>query len=121
MDETKNKRKNLTRRDLNDRFLQIWGKKMEKDLASNNYDYRRFNDRKKYNPEIVFSHEDRLYKGRLKNISLGGAFIETRWANEFTKKDIVTISIPHCTDSKNIKRRGSINRKNKEGFAIEFI
>jgi hypothetical protein len=90
-------------------------------ITSKNTDFRRFYERKEYNPEIVFAFEDRLYKGHLKNISLGGAFIETRCANEFSKKDIVTISVPYRNGKKSIKRRGSIKWQNNEGIAIEFI
>lgn len=94
---------------------------MKMESPASSCDYRRIHERKDYNPHIVFAHRNQLYSGSLKNISLGGAFIETACVNQFSKKDIVTVSIPFSADKKNIKRRGTIKWLNNEGFAVEFI
>jgi hypothetical protein len=94
---------------------------MEEQLSVNRGDFRRIHERKDYNPHIVFAHENQLYSGNLKNISIGGAFIVTPCVNQFSKKDIVTISIPFSAGRKNIKRKGTIRWLNNEGFAVEFI
>ncbi|MDX2453212.1 PilZ domain-containing protein [Desulfosarcina sp.] len=94
---------------------------MEQKFAVNNYDYRRFHERKKYPAEIVFHHANRLYAGSLKDVSLGGAYIETYCVNQFSTKDIVTISIPFSFGQNNVKRRGSILWLNNAGFGVEFI
>lgn len=94
---------------------------MEPEYAVDNYDYRRINERKKYPAEIVFHHANRLYAGSLIDISLGGAFIETYCVNQFSTKDIVTLSIPFSSGQKNVKRRGSIKWVNNAGFGVEFI
>jgi len=94
---------------------------MEQEFAVNNNDYRRFNERKKYPAEIVFHHANRLYAGSLKNVSLGGAYIETYCVNQFSTKDIVTLCIPFSAGQKNVKRRGSIQWLNNMGFGVEFI
>ena len=94
---------------------------MERKSSANNCDYRRIHERKDYDPHIVFAHGNQLYSGNLKNISLGGAFIITSCVNQFSKKDIVTVSIPFAAGKKNIKRRGAIKWINNEGFAVEFI
>lgn len=83
--------------------------------------YRRFHERKKYPIEIVFHHTNRLYAGSIKDISLGGAYIETYCANQFSFKDIVTLSIPFSSGKKNVRRRGSIKWLNNAGFGVEFI
>ncbi len=94
---------------------------MEPKNAAHDHDSRRFHNRKKYQKEIVFVHSDRLYTGSMKNISLGGAYIETYCVNQFAPRDIVTINIPFSSGNKNIKRKGRVKWLNNVGFAIEFI
>jgi hypothetical protein len=94
---------------------------MEQQFAFENNDYRRFYERKKYPAEIVFHHANRLFAGSLKDVSLGGAYIETYCVNQFSIKDIVTLSIPFSSGQKNVKRRGSIQWLNNAGFGVEFI
>jgi hypothetical protein len=94
---------------------------MEQEFAHYNNEYRRFYERKKYPAEIVFLHASRLYAGSLKDVSLGGAYVETYCVNQFTTKDIVTLSIPFSSGQNNIKRRGSIKWLNNSGFGVEFI
>lgn len=94
---------------------------MELQNMAHNGVTRRYHDRKKYEKEIVFAHADRLYAGSTKNISLGGVYIETYCVNQFSPRDIVTISIPFSSGEKNIKRRGRVKWLNNIGLAIEFI
>lgn len=94
---------------------------MGQEFAVNHYDYRRFHERKKYPAEVVFNHENRLYAGSLKDVSLGGAYIETYCVNQFSIKDVVTLCIPFSSIRKNVKRRGSIQWLNNAGFGVEFI
>lgn len=94
---------------------------MDNKYAVSNYDFRRLHERKRYETEIVFSHADRLYNGRMKNISLGGAYIETYCVNQFSPEDIVTISIPFSSSNNNVKRKGRVKWLNNVGFALEFI
>lgn len=85
------------------------------------FDFKRFHQRKTYNTDIIFSHQNRAYNGTLLNVSLGGAFISTRNVSQIKKKDIVTITIPYTSGKKNIQRQGVVKWKNNVGFAIEFI
>jgi len=94
---------------------------MEPEYAVNDYDCKRFHERKKYPAEIVFHHANRLYAGSLKNISLGGAYIETHSVNQFSTEDIVTLSIPFASGQNNINRKGRIKWMNNAGFAVEFV
>ena len=94
---------------------------MEPEYAVNNFEYRRLHERKKYQPEIVFHHANRLYTGSLKDISLGGAYVETYCVNQFSKEDIVTLSIPFASGQKNLKRKACIKWLNNAGFAVEFL
>lgn len=94
---------------------------MSENHAIENNLFRRLYERKEYVTEIVFLHINRLHKGTLKNISVGGAYIEIKCVNQFLPKDVVTMNIPFSTGEKSIKRRGRIKWRNNEGFAVEFI
>ena len=94
---------------------------MGTEYALDSYDFKRLYERKKYQAEIVFHHANRLYAGSLKDISLGGAYIETYCVNQFSKEDIVTLSIPFATGQRNVKRKGRIKWLNNAGFAVEFV
>jgi hypothetical protein len=94
---------------------------MKKSLAQQGYDFRRANERKLYNKEIVFSHSKGIYRGVIKNISLGGARIETGSLKPFHKGESVIVSIPYTTGERNVKRKGRIVWLNDSGFAIEFL
>ena len=85
------------------------------------FDFKRSHERKIYNANIVFAYQDRAYQGTLKNLSLGGAFIETKNVNQVSTGDVVTVSIPYTNGKKNLKKRGRIKWHNNEGFAIEFV
>ncbi|MCP3872968.1 MAG: PilZ domain-containing protein [Desulfobacteraceae bacterium] len=90
-------------------------------FASKRHDFRRAHERKDYDTEIIFSHFDRIYKGVIKNISLGGALIQTYRTDELCINDFVTVSIPFTSGQKNIKRDGRIRWVDDECFAIIFI
>jgi hypothetical protein len=94
---------------------------MEQQSALKKTDYRRFYERKKYPAEIVFHHSNRLYAGSLKDVSLGGAYLETYCVNQFSTKDIVLLSIPFSSRQENVKRKGIIKWINNAGFGVEFI
>jgi hypothetical protein len=83
--------------------------------------FKRNHERKLYSTEIIFSHNSNSYEGRIKNISLGGAFIATKSVNQFSCGDIIKISIPFTTGQKYVKRKGRIQWMNNEGIAVEFF
>jgi hypothetical protein len=84
------------------------------------YDFRRAHERKTYTAEVFFSHDQRMYNGIMRNISLGGAFIETVHVHRFAEGDIVILSIPFTAGEKHIKRNGRIKWMNRHGFAVAF-
>lgn len=94
---------------------------MKEGYALNGNEFRRANARKSYGKEVIFSHIRTIYRGVIKNISLGGARIETGSVNQFGKGEMVTVSIPFSSGNKNIKRKGRIVWLNDTGFAIEFV
>jgi hypothetical protein len=84
------------------------------------HDFRRTYERKNYSAEVLFSHKQRMYNGTVRNISLGGAFIETAESHKFALGDRVILSIPFTDGGKHIKREGRIKWKARHGFAVAF-
>jgi hypothetical protein len=83
-------------------------------------DFRRKYERKNYSADIVFASNGRIFQGNLKDISVGGAFILTKYANQVLEGEVVTISIPFTDGLKHVKRSGHVLWKNSTGFAIDF-
>jgi hypothetical protein len=124
MDPTSWHNKCLTANSENDKWYHHKLKarpQMKEQHALKSFDWRRANERKPYEKEVVFSHFKTIYRGIVKNISLGGARIETGSVNRFSKGEIVTVSIPFSSGDRNIKRKGRIVWLNDTGFAIEFV
>ncbi len=84
-------------------------------------DYRRKYERKNYSADIMFAADNRVYRGGLKNISVGGAFVMTKDVNQLYEGDLVSLSIPFTNGSKHVKRKGRVLWKNAIGFAVGFI
>ncbi|MEJ2041241.1 MAG: PilZ domain-containing protein [Desulfosarcinaceae bacterium] len=85
------------------------------------FSIKRTHERKRYETDIVFAHKEKAYRGTVKDVSLGGAFIISDNANLFEEGEMVTVSIPYTSGKKHVKRRGRIKWFNNEGFAIEFL
>jgi hypothetical protein len=77
-------------------------------------------DRKKYGANILFVHKNKSYSGKIKDISLSGAFVITPHVNHFSKDDIVIINIPFVNNRSHVSRNGRIVRITEEGFAVKF-
>ncbi len=80
--------------------------------------HKRINPRKLYSGKIFFTAKNGLYEGRLKNYSRSGLFIETTAC--LSVGEIITIALPHL-NGKNIKCKGQIIRRNREGYGIELF
>lgn len=85
------------------------------------FDFQRRHERKNYKTEVSFVYNDRLYRGTISNISLGGAFIIVSCVNLFSVGDIINVSIPFPNGRKNIKRKAEVRWMNNEGIAVEFL
>jgi hypothetical protein len=89
-----------------------------KQTFSVSHGYSRRYERKYYSVDIVFSIDGRIFQGCLKNISLGGAFIMTKHAEQLCEGDVVTLSIPFTNGGRHVKMTGCIKWKNSTGFAV---
>ena len=84
-------------------------------------DFRREHDRKRYTTDIIFTFRGSTYAGTLKDLSMGGAFVMTSSPNLVDRLDVITISIPFTDGQTSVNRRAKVLRKNRFGFAIEFL
>jgi len=82
---------------------------------------QRIFDRKKYGANILFTHKNKPFNGKIKDISLSGAFIATSHVHLFKKNDSVVINIPFINNNSHVSRAGRIIRVTQEGFAIKFL
>ena len=90
-------------------------------MRLNEYGFNRRYERKIYGAHVSFAHQNKVYNGILRNISLGGVFIITPIVNGFAQGDTITVSIPFASNDKHVKRKGRITRLSDEGFAVEFL
>lgn len=66
-----------------------------------------------------FAANRRLFEGRIKNISAGGTYIQSK-AQFLVGQDVV-VAGPFAEDQSEIKRRGKIVRMDAKGFAVQFL
>lgn len=91
-----------------------------KNLVNHSNVFRRRYERKNYGVDVAFVFKDRLYQGRIKDICIGGAFIQTPDAHHLWEGDLITTSIPFTNGRSHVKRSGRIIWKNSSGFAMDF-
>ena len=72
-----------------------------------------------YDNQIRLKYQNQEYPGRIRNISRGGAFIETNLIFPIGKN--VILIIPVEKTRKNVRLRGWIVRRNNLGFGIKFM
>jgi hypothetical protein len=82
---------------------------------------KRVFDRKKYGANILFTHKHKSFNGKIKDISLSGAFIATSHVHLFKHNDSVIINIPFVNNNSHVSRTGRIIRVTQEGFAVKFF
>ena len=78
----------------------------------------RLHERTYCSEETHFLAKQRLYEGKIRNISQGGTYIETD--GYFTVGQEITVAGPFDTDGRESKQRGAIVRKDGRGIGIKF-
>jgi hypothetical protein len=66
-----------------------------------------------------FAANRRLFEGRIKNLSAGGTYIQSK-AQFLVGQDIV-VAGPFAEDRSEVKRQGKIVRLDAQGFAVKFL
>lgn len=85
------------------------------------HEYNRKAQRKTYAADAIFSVDNRPFPGYVKNVSTGGAFVETKSVDKVPVGEKITISIPFTDGSRHVKKKGVVKWKDLTGFAIEFV
>lgn len=80
---------------------------------------RRANARKPVGQEVVINHEKGLRFCKLKNISVGGAFLDIGWG-ALTRNVPIELSLKIPTEDESLKLRAQVARVTTEGTAISF-
>jgi len=85
--------------------------------VKNNHDPRRYS-RKPFLKSVLFDHHDQKYKGVIKNISRGGAFIETR--AKFLFGQSIELIIPNNKIDKSKRVQGWMVHSSRRGIGVTF-
>jgi hypothetical protein len=104
-----------------DKFIGgLYMQSLSRNWIASSYDYRRKYERKNYSADIMFATGNQMFRGGLKNISIGGAFVMSKDVNQLYEGELVTLSIPFTDGYKHVKRKGRVLWKNDIGFAVVF-
>ena len=79
---------------------------------------KRISPRKAYSGHILFVTNNGFNEGRLKDYSRSGLFIITK--THLKVGEIITVAIPYAND-KQIKCKGQIMRRDRDGFGIDLF
>ena len=75
--------------------------------------------RRPYSKPVFLTSKNRIYKGKIKNISSFGAFIESK--NEFHKGQIFKLAIPGTKIDKGVMLKSEVVRLDLTGIGVKFI
>ncbi|MBW1890961.1 MAG: PilZ domain-containing protein [Deltaproteobacteria bacterium] len=84
-------------------------------------EFRRRDDRKKYEAEVYFSVAQKAYTATIKNISRGGALVYTGGMPRIKAGEKIIITIPFTDSTKNLKRKARVMWANSELMGVQFI
>lgn len=85
---------------------------------SQNQQTRRY-ARTQCSEDTYFAANRQLFEGRIKNLSAGGTYIQSK--TQFLVGQDVVVAGPFAEDQSEIKRRGKVVRLDANGFAVEFL
>ena len=83
--------------------------------------YRRRDERKKYEAEVYFSVFQKAYTATIKNISRGGALIYTGGLPIIAPGEQIIVTIPFTNKAQNVKRKAMVMWADGETMGIRFI
>ena len=114
-----NRRENIFRTSLSfPNKLAVSQSEMKMTIANTMRTDKRLDERRPYSGDIFFVSEDGFNEGKLNNYSKSGLFIITK--AHLSIGEIITIAIPYA-DGKQIKRKGQVMRRDRDGFGIDLF
>jgi Tfp pilus assembly protein PilZ len=81
---------------------------------------RRFHERKECIVAVEINDFEGFVKGNMRNIGLGGAFVDTQFPFAQKPGQDVIITIPYQLQSKKITLKGRVTRVRSNGMGIAF-
>jgi hypothetical protein len=82
--------------------------------------YRRRDERKKYEAEVFFSVSQKAYTATIKNISRGGALVHTGGMPVITPGELIIITIPFTTRAQSVKRKARVMWVDSQVMGVQF-
>jgi hypothetical protein len=87
-----------------------------------NFDgYRRTNERKNYHKDISFSTESMIFPATIKNLSMGGALVNTTSIPKIKTGVKIIVTIPFANKPGCLKRKAIVMWAENDQFGIQFI
>ena len=83
--------------------------------------YRRRDERKKYEADVYFSIYKKAYTANIKNISRGGALVYTGGMPIISPGDTIIITIPFTNQTKSVKRNAKVMWVDSKVMGVQFI
>ncbi len=82
---------------------------------------KRINVRKDYQREVILSTGSMVFPGMIKNISMGGAHVDSKNISIIKTPVVFFVSIPFAKKQGRIKRKAIVRWANNDQFGIQFI
>lgn len=83
--------------------------------------FRRRDERKKYEAEVYFSVSKKAYTATIKNISRGGALVHTGGMPIITPGEHIIITIPFTNKAQNVKRKAKVMWVDSPFMGVQFV
>lgn len=83
--------------------------------------YRRRDERKKYEADIYFSIYKKAYTATIKNISRGGALIYTGGMPTISPGETIIITIPFTNQTQSVKRNAKVMWVDSKIMGVQFF
>jgi hypothetical protein len=83
--------------------------------------YRRRDERKKYDAEVYFSISQKAYTATIKNISRGGALVYTGGMPIITPGEQIIITIPFTNGAQSVKRKARVMWVDSQTMGVQFV
>lgn len=82
--------------------------------------YRRRDERKKYEAEVFFSVSQKAYTATIKNISRGGALVHTGGMPVISPGERIIITIPFANRAQSVKRKARVMWVDSQVMGVQF-
>ena len=79
---------------------------------------KRQHPREKISETTFYATEEGIYEGHIENIGMKGVFLKP--SRPMAVGDIITVAVPHAGNKADLKLKGEIVWKNRNGVGVNF-